>query len=110
MIKRIVLSAISAISIAAPASALPVNVSGDTWLFTPQNSGSKGTFYAELIRQDSDGDFLVDISNANRNVIGYAWVDCKRDQISYDGGEWSYVDHRNVEGWIADIACGRRVK
>ena len=113
--KKFFIAAIGALTLAAPVGAVPIEIpiglDGRTaWVFSPDTSGDDFTYFVEVLRQDVEGDILINYTNIDNESIGYAWVDCKRDQISFDGGKWEYVDHRNTVGWHSDIACGRPVR
>ena len=115
MFRKIAISALAALSFAAPASAAPIQIplglDGETgWMFTEQTTGADETYFVEVLRQDSEGDILVELTNVRDIRVGYAWVDCSSDIISIDGDDWKPVDHRKHEGWWSDIACGRPVR
>ena len=113
--KKLFLSIVTALSIATPAVAVPVPVPAGpdgevVWMFSPDTTGGEHTYFVEVMREDAEGDILIQYTDMVNNDLGYAWVDCGKDAISFDGGEWMYVDHRNIMGWHADIACGRPIK
>ena len=66
------------------------------------------THYITYVRKDHEGDVQVKVTqNGNTN---YFWVDCSTDRISVGGdgyNGWEYVDHRKMEGYYSDVACGR---
>ena len=66
------------------------------------------THYITYVRQDHEGDVQVKVTqNGNTH---YFWVDCSNDRISLGGDDyqgWEYVDHRKMEGYYSDVACGR---
>ena len=66
------------------------------------------THYITYVRMDSEGDVQVKVTQ--NGYTDYYWVSCDDDRISlggryYDG--WDYVDHRKMEGFYSDVACGR---
>jgi len=112
MLRKLALSVVGALSLAAPVAAVPIQIpvglEGQTaWMFSPQTAGGEETYFVEVIRQDSEGDILIELTDMTDRRLSYAWIDCDQDLISYNGGEWSYVDHRKHEGWYSDIACNR---
>ena len=70
---------------------------------------SNETHYIDYVRMDHEGDVQVRVTVNGESV--YYWVSCDDDRISV-GGEyfngWNYVDHRKMEGYYSDVACGRR--
>ena len=109
MFRKLALATLTALSFSAPASAVPLNLGG-TWMFTPEMTGSTDIYYADVERQDAEGDILVVLTDMYDRRQGYAWFDCDQDLISLNGGDWEYVDHRKHEGWWSDIACNRPVQ
>ena len=109
MIRKLALATLTALSFAGPAVAAPINLGDGTWMFTPEDTGSDSIYFADVIRQDAEGDVLVELTNIYGTREGYAWFRCSTDQASVNGADWEYVDHRKHEGWWSDIACGRTV-
>ena len=63
----------------------------------------------EYIRQDHEGDVQVKVNVRDEET--YYWVNCKEDRISIGGDGfqgWDYVDHRKMQGYYSDVACGRK--
>lgn len=110
MFKRLALSALTALSIAGPASAAPLQIFDGIWMFTPENSGADMPFFVDVVRQDREGDILLNVTDERDNLISHVWMSCDDDKISYGGEPWERVDHRKIEGWISDIACTGRVR
>ena len=105
MIKQLIsILALSTLSI-TPASAEINRIGEDRYAATDVKGA---THYITYVRRDHEGDVQVKVSqNGNTN---YFWVNCSSDRISlagdnYDG--WDYVDHRKMEGYYSDVACGR---
>ena len=105
MIKQLIsILALSTLSI-APASAEINRIGEDRYAATD----AKGdTHYITYVRRDHEGDVQVKVSlNGNTN---YFWVNCSSDKMSIAGDGyqgWDYVDHRKMEGYYSDVACGR---
>jgi len=114
MLRKLALSFLGALTVAAPASAAPIPISiggGQTaWMFSPLFTGGTEEYFVQVERQDRDGDILLEFTNVQDDRLGYAWVDCSEDLISVDGDDWEYVDHRTHRGWWSDIACSRPVR
>ena len=113
--KKLLLAIAATLSLAAPVGAVPVEIpiglDGRTaWMFGPDFTGDETNYFVEVIRMDADGDILLEYTDVSDRRLGYSWVNCSTERISFDGGEWKYVDHRNTVGWHYDIACGRPVK
>ena len=105
MIKQLIsILALSTLSI-APASAEINRIGEDRYAATDAKGA---THYITYVRQDHEGDVQVKVSqNGNTH---YFWVDCSSDRISLGGDNyngWNYVDHRKMEGYYSDVACGR---
>ncbi len=105
MIKQVLsVLALSVVSI-APVSA-ELNRIGEDRYAAVDAKGA--THYITYVRQDHEGDVQVKVTqNGNTH---YFWVDCSNDRISLGGDDyqgWEYVDHRKMEGYYSDVACGR---
>ena len=105
MIKQLIsILALSTLSI-APASA-EINRIGEDRYSAADAKGD--THYITYVRRDYEGDVQVKVSlNGNTN---YFWVNCSSDKMSIAGDGyqgWDYVDHRKMEGYYSDVACGR---
>ena len=105
MIKQLLsVLALSALSI-APVSA-EVNRIGEDRYSAVDAQGD--THYITYVRQDHEGD--VQIKVTQKGYTNYFWVSCSNDKISLGGEDfqgWDYVDHRKMEGYYSDVACGR---
>ena len=105
MIKQLIsILALSTLSI-APASAEINRIAEDKYSATDAKGS---THYITYVRRDYEGDVQVKVSlNGNTN---YFWVNCSSDKMSIAGDGyqgWDYVDHRKMEGYYSDVACGR---
>ena len=105
MIKQLLsVIALSAVTV-APAFAGLTRIGTDR--YTAVDAGNR-THYITYVRQDHEGDVQVRV-DVNGNV-DYYWVNCTTDRISLGGDAyngWDYVDHRKMEGYYSDVACGR---
>lgn len=105
MIKQLLsILALSALSI-APVSAEVNRIGTDRYAATDSDGD---THYITYVRRDHEGD--VQIKVAQNGYTNYYWVDCSSDRISLGGDDyqgWDYVDHRKMEGYYSDVACGR---
>ena len=103
MIKQVLsILALSTISI-APAFAELTRLATDK--YSARDARGR-THYINYVRQDYEGDVQVEVNIAGD--VTYYWVNCKNDKISVGGDGytgWSYVDHRNMEGYYSDVAC-----
>ena len=105
MIKQLIsILALSTLSI-APALAEINRIGEDRYAATDAKGA---THYITYVRRDHEGDVQVKVTqNGNTN---YFWVSCSSDRISVAGDGyqgWDYVDHRKMEGYYSDVACGR---
>ena len=106
MIRRI-LTASALLLTCTAAQATPYRVSSDLVNATDAQ-GRVHTIVTEY--QDRVGDVAITVY-ANGTTGAY-WVRCGSDLIADRyangaSGTWDNVDHRNMEGWYADAACGR---
>ena len=105
MIKQLLsVLALSTISV-SPAFAELSRIDTDRYVARDSDGDSH---YITYVRRDHEGDVQVKVSqNGNTH---YYWVDCSSDRISVGGDDyngWDYVDHRKMEGYYSDVACGR---
>ena len=105
MIKQLLsVLALSAVTV-APAFAELRRVTND--MYTAVDAQNR-SHIIEYLRQDHEGDVQLRVT-VNGN-IDYYWVNCRQDRISLGGDAyngWDYVDHRKMEGYYSDVACGR---
>lgn len=97
--------ALSAFTI-APVSAEIRRISEGYYVATDSSDRSH---YIDYVRMDHEGD--VQIRVIVNGDTQYYWVSCVDDRISIAGDDyngWHYVDHRKMEGYYSDVACGRR--
>ena len=105
---RNILAASALLLTATAASAEPFRLNRNT-VIAQDGSGNNHTITIQY--QDREGDVAISVYSAINGQENY-WVRCSHDMISdrYSngaGGNWEYVDHRNMAGWYADAACGR---
>ena len=110
MLRRF-LTASALLLTATAAQAAPVFLGNDTWMV----EDDRGTAYGITVQfQDREGDYAVRLCSEN-GKCDFRWVRCSNDTIAtrYSDGsvsEWRYVDHRKIEGWMSDAACGRMLR
>ena len=105
MIKQLLsVLALSVVSV-TPAIAGLTRIAPDRYSAVDSNNE---THYITYIRMDHEGDVQLQVDVGQGTV--YFWVNCSTDRISLGGDAyngWDYVDHRKMEGYYSDVACGR---
>ena len=105
MIKQLLsVLALSVVSV-APAFAGLTRIGTDRYYAV--DAGNQ-THFITYIRMDHEGDVQVQVDRGE--VTEYYWVSCDNDRISRGGDAyngWHYVDHRKMQGYYSDVACGR---
>lgn len=98
------IATLTAFSAVAPAQAEPTRVGQDVW---SAYDSSNNEHVITVVRQDREGDYLVEVKAPGSNFVANYWIDCKKDIIveAREGAQWEAIDHRKMQGWYSDVAC-----